>query len=213
MTTPAIESLPRRRRGHDTPSRRRRCPIQGIPLHRLPGEAAWARANWRRFHCDELGELRRGSPLQSSIEYLPAVIVSGAVSGAVVAGQAWDALLSLWFCLVGVAGFEPATPSSRTRWCGVGTRPLGGVASLYEVRALCAQIPPATFQTRNRRGCYLVATRHCSMGRQATIGNIYLCNQLLLARPKRFELLTPRFVDWLSDVSRLRRLAPDVPQP
>ena len=28
-----------------------------------------------------------------------------------------------------------------------------------------------------------------------------------------FELLTPRFVDWLSDVSRLRRLAPDVPQP
>ena len=37
-------------------------------------------------------------------------------------------------------------------------------------------------------GCYLVATRHCSMGRQATIGNIYLCNQLLLARPKRFEV-------------------------
>ena len=41
--------------------------------------------------------------------------VSGAVSGAVVAGQGLGALLSLCFCLVGVAGFEPATPSSRTR--------------------------------------------------------------------------------------------------
>jgi hypothetical protein len=63
---------------------------------------------------------------------------------------------------------------------------------------LCAQIPPATFQTRNRRGCYLVATRCRSTGSLGHHRRNLRDPRGLLARPKRFELLTPRFVVWCS---------------
>jgi hypothetical protein len=51
-------------------------------------------------------------------------------------------------------------------------------------------------------GCYLVAIWASTNGWQITIGNIYVISDVM-ARPKRFELLTPRFVVWCLPKNRL----------
>jgi hypothetical protein len=47
-------------------------------------------------------------------------------------------------------------------------------------------------------GCYLVATARWMMGAQSHHRQKLCDSRWLLARPKRFELLTPRFVVWCS---------------
>src|SRR6516165_8028243 len=81
--------------------------------------------------------------------------------------------------LVGVAGFEPAIPSSRTQW-----HREQQVNSLREFfgtqRADFGTLCPFRSHLRNS-----------AAKRESEERTNY---QRLLARPKRFELLTPRFV-------------------
>jgi hypothetical protein len=80
--------------------------------------------------------------------------------------------------MVGVAGFEPATPSSRTQW-----QHEQEVNYFGDFSGLCAPISGHCVPS-------VLISETPLRNVRAKNGRIY---RDLLARPKRFELLTPRF--------------------
>jgi hypothetical protein len=85
--------------------------------------------------------------------------------------------------MVGVAQFEPATPSSQAQWQH--EQEVNLLRGFFGT--LCADFGTlCPFRSH---------IRDSAAKRQRKNGRIY---RYLLARPKRFELLTPRFVVWCS---------------
>jgi hypothetical protein len=85
--------------------------------------------------------------------------------------------------LVGVAGLEPATPSSQAQW-----QHEQEVNYFGDFSGLCAPISGHCVPS-------VLISETPLRNVRAKNGRIY---RDLLARPKRFELLTPRFVVWCS---------------